>query len=76
MKICAAQIRPIKGDIQTNIENHKRLIELAFSYQAETIIFPELSLTGYEPALAKELAINENDSRLNEFQSMSDDSGV
>jgi predicted amidohydrolase len=76
MKICAAQIRPVKGDIQTNIENHKRLIELAFSYQADTIIFPELSLTGYEPALAKELAINENDSRLNEFQSMSDDSGV
>ena len=49
MKICVAQTRPIKGDIQSNIDHHKRLIDLAVSNGADTVIFPELSLTGYEP---------------------------
>ncbi|HXL55019.1 MAG TPA: hypothetical protein VN958_02100, partial [Chitinophagaceae bacterium] len=40
MKICAAQTRPVKGDIQSNIDNHKKLIGLAVSKGAETIIFP------------------------------------
>ena len=72
MKICVAQTRPIKGDIQSNIHNHKKLIDLAVSSGAEIVIFPELSLTGYEPTLAKELAINEDDSRLDDFQKISD----
>jgi len=72
MKLCAAQIRPFKGNIQKNIEAHKRFIELAVSYKADIIIFPELSLTGYEPTLAKELATTQDDKRLDEFQSISD----
>jgi predicted amidohydrolase len=71
MKIAAAQTRSIKGDIQANIENHKKLIDLALSNGADTIIFPELSLTGYEPTLAKELATTQDDGRLNEFQTIS-----
>jgi predicted amidohydrolase len=76
MKICAAQIRSVKGNIQTNIENHKKLISLAILYGADTIIFPELSLTGYEPGLAKALAIDVTDSRLDDFQKISDASGI
>lgn len=72
MKIAAAQTQPVKGDIQANIENHKQLIDLALSNSADTIIFPELSLTGYEPTLAKELATTQNDPRLNQFQTISD----
>ena len=53
MKICVAQTRPLKGDIKGNIENHKKLIASAVSHQADLIIFPELSLTGYEPGLGK-----------------------
>ncbi len=56
MKICVAQTRPIIGDIQRNIERHKNFIALAGSYGADTVIFPELSLTGYEPTLAEALA--------------------
>ena len=52
MKICAAQTRPVKGNIQQNIENHKKLINLAVVNGADIIIFPELSITGYEPELA------------------------
>ncbi len=43
MKICAAQTRPSKGDIQRNIDNHKELVDLAVSKGADTVIFPELS---------------------------------
>jgi predicted amidohydrolase len=68
MKICAAQTKPVKGNIQTNIVNHKKLIDLAISNGADIIIFPELSLTGYEPGLAKELATDLTDKRLEDFQ--------
>lgn len=72
MKIAVAQIKSFKGDIQNNIENHKKLIDLAVSYGAGMIVFPELSITGYEPELSKELATNQNDSRFDDFQKISD----
>ena len=72
MKICLTQTNPIKGDIETNIARHKKFIELAVSNAADIIIFPELSLTGYEPSLAKELATDANDIRLNDFQIITD----
>ncbi len=71
MKICAAQTRPIIGDIQRNIEHHKNFIALAGSYGADTVIFPELSLTGYEPTLAKALATHQDDKRFDDFQTIS-----
>lgn len=72
MKIGIAQARPFPGDISANIESHKKLIELAVSHQAHIIIFPELSLTGYEPTLAKSLATHQHDSRFDDFQKISD----
>jgi predicted amidohydrolase len=72
MRICAAQTRPVKGDVQTNIANHKKLIDVAITDRAETVIFPELSITSYEPELAKELAIDPSDSMLDDFQRISD----
>ena len=72
MKICVAQTRPVKGDIQSNIENHKKLIDLAVANGADIVIFPELSITGYEPELAKELATNQDDSRFDDFQKIAD----
>ncbi len=71
MKICVAQTRLIKGDIQSNIDNHKKLIDLTISNGADIVIFPELSLTGYEPKLSKELATNQDDSRFDDFQKIS-----
>ncbi|MEO8765244.1 MAG: carbon-nitrogen hydrolase family protein [Ginsengibacter sp.] len=72
MKICVAQTQPVKGDITSNIEKHKKLIDAAVSSGSGMIIFPELSLTGYEPKLAKVLATDQNDSRLDCFQQISD----
>ena len=76
MKICIAQTKPIKGDVSANIEAHIRLIELALTLNAEAIFFSELSLTGYEPELAKKLATNQNDNRLDIFQEISDKKNI
>lgn len=72
MKICIAQTRPVKGDIEANIVDHINWINQAVNQNADFIIFSELSLTGYEPELAKELAIEIGDTRLNGFQEISD----
>jgi predicted amidohydrolase len=76
MKICIAQSKPIKGNISANIEAHKTFIKLALTLNAEAIFFPELSLTGYEPELARELATNQNDHRLDIFQEISDKNNI
>ena len=71
MKIAIAQTKPIKGDTSANIEKHKKLIDLAISNKADTIFFPELSLTSYEPELAKELATKQDDKEFDVFQEIS-----
>lgn len=71
MKIAVAQTRSIKGDISANIETHKKMIALAVSLKADTIFFPELSVTGYEPELAKGLATNQEDLAFDDFQEIS-----
>ena len=72
MRICLAQTRPIKGDIQRNIESHTKFIDLAASHRADMVIFPELSITGYEPTLANELATGKDDTRFDGFQRIAD----
>jgi predicted amidohydrolase len=72
MKISLAQTKPVFGNIQANIANHIRLIELAASIEADMVIFPELSITGYEPKLASALATQLDDHRFNSFQDLSD----
>ena len=72
MRICAAQLEPIVGDLERNVSQHMHLIDLAVSHRADLIFFPELSLTGYEPALAKDLATDTGDRRLDVFQTLTD----
>ena len=76
MKIAIAQTKPVRGDIESNINNHKKIIELAVTYQADIIVFPELSITGYEPELAKQLATAKDDHRFDELQTISDDKKI
>ncbi|MCC5883900.1 MAG: carbon-nitrogen hydrolase family protein [Halomonas sp.] len=72
MKLCAVQYASITGDIEGNVARHVEFVELAASQDAELIFFPELSLTGYEPTQAKELATHPEDPRLEVFQRLSD----
>ncbi len=73
MKICIAQTRPLTGELLQNIDRHIAFVEAAVSHQANIIIFPELSLTGYEPTLAQTLAIPPDDPRLTVFQDLADE---
>ena len=72
MKVGVAQTRPATGDIGRNIQQHKTMIARAIASGADILIFPELSLTGYEPSLAHSLAVDPDDKRLDEFQQISD----
>ena len=62
--LAVAQTCPRAGDVRTNIREHIELVRLAAAHDAHTIVFPELSLTGYELLLARELAFTRDDSRL------------
>lgn len=68
MKICLAQFRSVRGDIAANVAAHQRFVLAAVEHGADLIVFPELSLTGYEPTLAKDLAMELNDACLDVFQ--------
>lgn len=63
-RLAAAQTVPIRGDVDANIEEHIRLVHVAAEAGANVVVFPELSLTGYELDLADELAFSEVDQRL------------
>ena len=62
--IAAAQSRSVPGDIDVNIERHLQFLHVAADHAVGLIVFPELSLTGYESTLAKHLAMTPRDERL------------
>lgn len=71
MRISVAQTKPVKGNVQKNIDHHLKLIDLAIAEGVDLIIFPELSLSGYEPSLATAMAIRERDNQFDIFQTVS-----
>lgn len=71
MKICIAQTKSNKGDVQGNMENHLEFVERAIKLEADFIIFPELSVTNYEPELAEELATDIESNIFSPFQEIS-----
>lgn len=72
MKIGLAQIRPIPGEVMHNLALHQSFIARAIAQDVDLILFPELSLTGYEPTLAQSLATTLEDKRFDVLQRMSD----
>ncbi|WP_104202883.1 carbon-nitrogen hydrolase family protein [Billgrantia saliphila] len=76
MKLCAVQCASITGDIERNVARHAECVALAVSHGAGLAVFPELSLTGYAPSLAKRLATHPDDARLDALQQLSDAHGI
>lgn len=60
----AAQTIPARGDVDTNVERHLELVRAVSNEGLHVLVFPELSLTGYELDLADDLAFAEHDRRL------------
>jgi predicted amidohydrolase len=48
MNVAAAQLQAVPGDVAANVAAHVRLIGEAAAAGARIVVFPELSLTGYE----------------------------
>jgi predicted amidohydrolase len=62
-KIAAAQVASVRGDLAGNIQTHAAAVASAALRRISVLVFPELSLTGYEPDLAADLAITQEDER-------------
>jgi predicted amidohydrolase len=76
MILASAQTKPKRGDIGENLIDHSRLIKLASDKGADLIVFPEMSITGYERENADMLAFSENDSRLDKLKKLSIDNKI
>ncbi|MEG1025387.1 MAG: carbon-nitrogen hydrolase family protein [Flavobacterium sp.] len=76
MILAAAQTKPTRGNIETNLLDHYSLIELAVQNKAQLIAFPEMSITGYERENAKELAFKKEDSRLNHLKKLAFENNI
>jgi predicted amidohydrolase len=65
LRVAAAQIDPTEADIAKNLAKHIHYIELARQRGVEVLVFPELSLTGYQvKSRTPDLAITRDDPRL------------
>lgn len=71
MILASAQTSPKRFDINANLNDHYKLIELAAKNGADIILFPELSITGYEREKAKDQIFEKNDSRLKGLRKLS-----
>lgn len=67
----AAQFQPVKGDIEKNLVQHIHLIDAAALAQVDSLIFPELSLCGYELELTSSLALTTQATCLNKIAELS-----
>jgi predicted amidohydrolase len=76
MILAAAQTKPKRGDIDTNLLDHYRLVKLAATNGAQLIVFPELSITGYEREDAARMAFTANDSRLNVLKKLATENKI
>lgn len=76
MILAAAQTNPIRRDIDSNLLEHYRLVKLAAANGAQLIVFPELSITGYEREDAADLTFSENDSRLDYLKKLATENKI
>ncbi|EEZ39014.1 carbon-nitrogen hydrolase family protein [Photobacterium damselae] len=67
IRFALAQHKAIKGNIKENLNRHKQFCSKAAQLGADIITFPELSLTGYEPSLLNDLAIDMSSTHVHEL---------
>ena len=51
--IAAAQSASVPGNVSRNVTRHLQFGAVAADKGVQLLVFPELSLTGYEPAIAR-----------------------
>jgi len=74
--VAAIQSASVKGDIAANLTRHLALARQAASLGARLALFPELSLTGYEPDVAAATALRGDDARFAPLAELAHSSGM
>jgi len=77
INIAIAQTNPVFGDIGANLNQHIRMIEEAKRKNADLIVFPELSLSGYYlQDMVRDVAVSDPEKELKKLIKSSDNIGV
>lgn len=76
LTVAAAQSISIAGDVHANIAHHQRFIMAAAKQGVQVLVFPELSLSGYERGLAAQLAIAPDAALLQPLRDLAREVGV
>lgn len=64
LRIAAAQSSSVAGDVAANVLIHTQFIAAAHQAQVDLLVFPELSLSGYELPLLRDCILQPEDSCL------------
>jgi predicted amidohydrolase len=78
MTICiaAAQASSVLGDIEANVGIHLRFIAVARAEGVQLLVFPELSLCGYELPLLRDCLLSPDDPRLQAIRAAASAAGM
>jgi predicted amidohydrolase len=76
IKIGLAQIKSVKGDISHNLKHHLALLDCLAAGDADLVMFPELSLTNYDPDIAESVALAPDDAQLAPLQAFADRTAI
>lgn len=76
LSIGLAQLAALAGDLDANLARHLAVIEAAARQGVSLLVFPELSLTGYEPGLAAALSLSPRSERLAPLRAAAERCGI
>ncbi len=74
--IAAAQVTAVPGEVPHNVATHLRFARAAAANGVQLLVFPELSLTGYELALAPRRVLHTGDPHLLPLRTFAKESGM
>ena len=74
--IAAAQSTSIRGDVPRNVARHLDFGTLAAEHGVQLLVFPELSLTGYELAIARANALHPESAVLEPLRRLAEDAQI
>jgi predicted amidohydrolase len=72
MRIAVAQVASLRADIAGNLAHHEGAIALAAAQEVRLLVFPELSLSQYDPPTADDVATTPDDVRFQRLQALAD----
>ena len=76
MKVALAQVRSETGAVERNVGRHLAALHQLDPGEADLVVFPELSLSNYDPDVAAASAVGPDDDRVAPLRRFADEAGV